>query len=270
MAYVGRMTELQPELLHHAPQRLEDLDLSPAALEKWAVFLDVDGTLLDIAETPESVAVDPRLAGCLTRLRQRLGGALALVTGRRIDFLDALFPECSFSAAGLHGAEMRLPDGTLRKAEPSPRLAIARSRLEAAAIAWPGVVVEDKGASFAAHFRRAPQFEAQIEATMSSFVADLGSSHTIQRGKSVVEIRPRGHDKGGAVATFMATQPFIGRRPLAIGDDLTDEAMFAAVNKLGGVSVKVGAQEMPTLATARLPDPAAVRAWIERAAGSAA
>jgi len=264
------MTELQPALLHHAPQRLEDLDLGPATLEKWTVFLDVDGTLLDIAETPEAVAVDPQLAGHLTRLRERLGGALALVTGRRIDFLDVLFPGCSFVAAGLHGAEMRLPDGTLCKAEPSPQLAIARRRLEAAAIAWPGVIVEDKGASFAAHFRRAPQFEEKVEATMASIAADLGSSHTIQCGKSVVEIRPRGHDKGTAVAAFMATPPFVGRRPLAIGDDLTDEAMFAAVNNLGGVSVKVGAREASTLATARLADPAAVRAWIERAGGSAA
>lgn len=270
MAYVGRMTELQPALLHHPPQRLEDLDLGPATLDKWAVFLDVDGTLLDIAETPESVAANPGLVGNLSRLCEHLGGALALVTGRRIDFLDALFPDCSFSAAGLHGAEMRLPDGTLRKAEPSPQLAIARRRLETAAIAWPGIIVEDKGASFAAHFRRAPQFESQVEATMSSIATDLGSSHTIQRGKSVVEIRPRGHDKGAAVTAFMATQPFIGRRPLAIGDDLTDEAMFAAVNNLGGVSVKVGAPETPTLATARLADPAAVRAWIARAAGSAA
>jgi trehalose 6-phosphate phosphatase len=263
------MTEMQPAPLHRTPQHLEDLDITPATLDRSAVFFDVDGTLIDIAETPQAVVVEPQLAAHLTRLSSRLGGALALVTGRRLDFLDTLFPGCMFSAAGLHGAEMRLPDGTLRKAELSPELSIARRRLETAAAAWTGVLVEDKGASFAAHFRRAPQFEGQVEAIMSSIAKDLAATHVIQRGKFVVEIRPRGHDKGAAVGAFMAAPPFLGRRPLAIGDDLTDEAMFATVNELGGVSVKVGAIGSPTLATASLRDPASVRTWLARMTGEA-
>jgi trehalose 6-phosphate phosphatase len=260
------MTEMQPPTLHRAPRHLEGLDIRSAMPDGWAVFLDVDGTLLDIAGTPEAVAVEPGLPAALSALSARLGGALALVTGRRLTFLDTLFPGLAFTAAGLHGAEMRFAGGTLRELEPSPLLSIARRRLEAAANAWPGVLVEDKGASFAAHFRRAPKFEEQVEAIMSSIAEDLGGTHSIQRGKSVVEIRPRGHDKGAALTAFMAAPPFLGRRPLAIGDDVTDEAMFAAANTLGGVSVRVGSPDEPTLATAFLPRPADVRAWITEVA----
>jgi trehalose 6-phosphate phosphatase len=260
------MTEMQPQTLHRAPRPLKSVDIRSAMPDGWAVFLDVDGTLLDIAGTPEGVAVEPGLPAALSALSTRLGGALALVTGRRLTFLDTLFPGLAFPAAGLHGAEMRFADGTLREVEPSPLLSIARRRLETAATAWPGVLVEDKGASFGAHYRRAPQFEGQVEAIMSSIAADLGDTHSIQRGKSVVEIRPRGHDKGAAVAAFMAAPPFLGRRPLTIGDDVTDEAMFAAANALGGVSVRVGSPDEPTLATAFLPAPADVRAWITEVA----
>jgi len=256
------MTEMQQALLRQAPRHFGEPNRLPATVDGWAVFLDVDGTIVDIAETPGAVVVEARLPAQLALLCGRLGGALAVVTGRELAFLDTLLPGRAFSAAGLHGAEMRLPDGSGHKTEPSLRLAIARGKLEAAAAAWPGVVVEDKGASVAAHFRLAPQFEGQVDAIMSAIAADLESSHMIQHGKSVVEIRPRGHDKGTAVTALMDIPPFLGRRPLAIGDDLTDEAMFAVVNDLGGLSVKVGPSEASTLATTRLADPAAVRAWI--------
>ena len=256
------MTEMQQALLRQPPGHSGVPDGLPATIDGWAVFLDVDGTIVDIAETPDAVVVEEQLPSQLALLSDRLGGALAVVTGRELAFLDTLLSGLTFSAAGLHGAEMRLPDGSWHKTEPSPRLAIARSKLEAAAAAWPGIVVEDKGASIAAHFRLAPQFEGQVEAIMSVIAAELGSSHVIQRGKFVVEIRPRGHDKGNAVTAFMAMPPFLGRRPLAIGDDVTDEAMFAVANDLGGLSVKVGPPGIATLATARLDDPAAVRSWI--------
>lgn len=236
----------------------------PASVDAWAIFLDIDGTLLDIAETPGAVTVPGGLGADLAVLSQRAGGALALVTGRSVAFVDRTFPDHRFHVAGLHGAEWRDASGRQFHADPDKALGAAKLLLGEKAAAWPGVIVEDKGSAFAAHYRLVPQLEPVVRAFMESLAAGLGDRWLLQRGKSVVEIRPAGSDKGAVVERFMASPPFQGRRPLAIGDDLTDEPMFSAVNRLGGMSVRVGEVARPSAATGLVDTPAEVREWIAR------
>ncbi len=232
----------------------------PRSADGWAMFLDVDGTLLDLAPTPEAVVVPAGLQASLADLHGSLGGALALVSGRSVSFLNQLFPTLDCRFAGLHGAEIRSIDGTDAAPQRSPAVEAALAALRRAAAAWPGVLVEDKGHAFAAHFRLAPAQEPAVEREMERLARKLGNGVTMQRGKSVIEIRPAGHDKGTALTALMQTAPFLGRRPLAVGDDLTDEAMFAAADRLGGLAVKVG--DGDTRARLRLPSPESVRSWI--------
>lgn len=245
-----------------------DVDGLPGSLplpDRLALFLDVDGTLLDLAPTPDGVVVPATLIDHLIRLQDRFDGAMALVSGRSLDYLRGLFPGLSCPMAGLHGAEIAPGDASdvpVHKPVHNPTwLDAAKAELVAAARAWPGVIVEDKGAAFAAHFRLAPDLAATVEARMANLAHGLGDGVIIQRGKSVIEIRPAGSDKGAALETIMEFPAFRGRTPLAIGDDLTDEAMFASAQKLGGLAAKVGPGE--SLAPIRLQSPAAVRAWIE-------
>lgn len=242
-----------------------DLQGLPSGLDGLAVFLDVDGTLLDIAPTPDGVVVPDDLPRDLAALAARLDGALALVSGRGLAYLRALFPDLACPMAGLHGVEIGHAQGTDAAARRSPALEEARRDLAAAAAAWPGVIVEDKGSAFAGHFRLAPQFAAEVEQTMTALAARLGDAVVLQKGKDVIEIRPAGHDKGTALDALMQLAAFDGRRPLAVGDDLTDEFMFAAANRRGGLSVKVGLEGV-TAATRRVGTPADVRAWIGRVA----
>jgi trehalose 6-phosphate phosphatase len=239
---------------------LAPLGSLPSSPDGLAVFLDVDGTLLDFADMPDEVVVPQGLAEDLARLRDRLGGALALVSGRGISYLRTLFPALPCAMAGLHGVEIAWGDGTDAVRPRSPDLRAAKAALSEAARAWPGVLVEDKGAAFAAHYRLAPGFAPAVEEWMRALAGTLGDGVTMQRGKCVIEIRPSGHDKGTALAAMMARAPFDGRRPVAIGDDLTDEAMFPVADRLGGLSVKVGPGA--TAARLRVPAPSDVRAWI--------
>lgn len=227
--------------------------------EQLAVFFDVDGTLLDLAPTPDGVTVPATLIDRLIRLQHRVGGAMALVSGRSLEYLRGLFPNLSCPMAGLHGSEIG-GDGTGVPMRNSAWLDAAKAELSAASRQWPGVIVEDKGHAFAAHFRLAPGYAAVVEATMNRLADGLGGGVVLQKGKSVIEIRPAGFDKGMALEAFMDLPAFRGRVPLAIGDDLTDEAMFASARKLGGFSAKVGAGD--SSASIRIQSPAAVRAWI--------
>jgi trehalose 6-phosphate phosphatase len=229
--------------------------------DRLALFLDVDGTLLDIAPTPDGVIVPATLIDNLTRLQDRLGGAMALVSGRSLDYLRGLFPGLSCAMAGLHGSEIDRGDGTDAPVLNPAWLDAAKTELAVAARDWPGVIVEDKGQAFAAHFRLAPGLAAAVEAEMANLADRLGDGVIIQRGKSVIEIRPAGSDKGVALETIMDLPAFRGRTPLAIGDDLTDEAMFSSAQKLGGFSAKVGPGD--SVASIRIQSPAAVRAWIK-------
>ncbi|WP_034855260.1 trehalose-phosphatase [Sinorhizobium sojae] len=206
----------------------------------WALFLDIDGTLLDLAATPGAVSVPSSLPANLEALSRKLGGALALVTGRSLDYADQLFSPSHFPIAGLHGAERRDPDGRVHKATATAEFERLKIDLIADTANWAGVLIEDKGAAVAAHYRLAPDRKQALEPLMERALIRAGPNWTIQHGKMVIEIRPASADKGEAVTAFLAQPVFAGRRPIAIGDDVTDEAMFRTVNRLGGFSIRVG------------------------------
>ncbi|WP_051558782.1 trehalose-phosphatase [Allorhizobium undicola] len=229
----------------------------PAA---YAVFFDIDGTLLDIAGKPDEIIVPHGLPEALAKLQDMLGGALALVTGRGMDFADQLFAPFRFPLAGLHGAERRDALQNLTRAEPTAAFLDAKAYLQHMAEELPGILIEDKGAAIAAHYRHAPALADELEKLMNDVLARCGKRYALQAGKMVMEIRPAGASKGSAVDAFLAMEPFLGRVPIAFGDDLTDEAMFDAVNRKGGISVHIGSKgERETRATHRLADPQAVR-----------
>ena len=228
-----------------------------------ALFLDFDGTLVEIVDRPNAVVVDPALPGILARLRERLGGALALVSGRSVATLDGFLAPFAGDAAGLHGVEYRV-GGRFFPCDPGGHPALRRGveRLHAAVAGWPGVLVEDKGCSVALHWRLAPDHAEDARSLMMGLAAELGAAYRIQAGKAVAEILPASSGKGPAIARLMAEAPYRGRRPVFIGDDLTDENGFAVVNDLGGLSVRIGGGD--TIAGARLPDPAALLAVLPR------
>ena len=227
-----------------------------------ALFLDVDGTLLDIAARPGDVAVEEGLPAVLERLSARLGGALALITGRDIATIDGLFASARFAMAGVHGAELRLPDGRTRHQPPHPALDGIKAGLAEWVAARPGLLLEDKERAVAVHYRGQPQAAGEVEAHLRALAAAAGPELTVQPGKMVMEIRPAAADKGVALGTLMALPPFRGRRPLMIGDDLTDEPAFAAAMAAGGRACRVGAADGPTAAEMCFADPAAVRRWL--------
>lgn len=238
----------------------------PEDVSGFALFLDIDGTLLDIAPTPEAVVVPAGLPDALKRLAERLDGALALVTGRPVGTVDDLFGLPSIAVCGLHGAEWRDTHGQVVHPGTTAAFERARARLRDEAARLPGVLLEDKGAAIAAHYRLAPEQEERVRALMAAIARDAGEGWVLQEGKRVVELRPRGRDKGDALVTFMSGKPFRGRRPLAIGDDVTDEAMFAVVNRMDGLSIRVAANSGGSHALGRISTPSQVRAWIARVA----
>lgn len=242
----------------------------PMASGAWALFLDVDGTLIDIAETPDAVQVPAELPQQIARLSESLSGALALVSGRSIASLDALFEPYLFPAAGLHGMEMRsAADGSVKRPTiDQDELGVARHTLGDLAQRWPGIIVEDKKIGFAVHYRLAPQAAGEVDRSIEALLLRLGPDWTRQDGKMVVEIRPSGTSKADAVARLMSAAPFLGRTPIAVGDDLTDETMFAYANGVRGRSVKVGISQHPTLAQFNVKSPQAIREWIARLAAT--
>lgn len=233
----------------------------------WALFLDVDGTLLDFAHHPADVQVDARLHDDLAHLRTRLRGALALLSGRPLSQLDALFDWNHHVAAGLHGAELRTPGGRERITGDAAAFAQVRARAEELAAAEPGVVLEDKRLALALHYRHAPTAREAAENLARALLHVAGKRYALQHGDHVIELKPAGADKGRAFDLLMAEPPFRGRTPWMLGDDLTDEDAFRRVNARGGVSVVVGVRR-PTEAQYALDDPASVRAWLHDLAGA--
>lgn len=226
-----------------------------------AYFLDIDGTLVDFADAPTRVRLDQALPGLVETLYQSSGGAVALITGRSLDSIDRLFPLRQLPAAGQHGLERRTAHGQItRHAGPVRALDGARRVLAGVVARHPGLLVEDKELSIALHYRRAPQLASYAHRVMRLLRVALGDQYCLQRGKRVVELAPAGRDKGAAIASFMLEPPFVGRTPLFIGDDVTDEYGFAMVNQLGGYAIKVGPGR--TKARWRLPNVAAVLAWL--------
>jgi trehalose 6-phosphate phosphatase len=230
----------------------------------WALFLDIDGCLLDLAPTPDSIVVPEGLAADIDRVSRKFGGAVALVTGRALIYADALFKPFVFPIAGLHGAEMRGPDGSRIFADTPPDFEHLKTVLVNETAAMPGVLIEDKGAAVAAHYRLAPQFEGVLGEKMQAFVKSAGPGWALQLGKMVFEVHPSRASKGDAVERFLREEPFLGRLPLAMGDDLTDESMFAVVNARGGHSIRVGRAEASTCALSTISSPAHVREAIAK------
>jgi trehalose 6-phosphate phosphatase len=224
------------------------------------LFLDFDGTLVGIAQTPEAVYVEPGLTDLLARLAAALDGAVALVSGRPLEQLDRYLAPLRLPAAGVHGAERRRPDGVVeRRALPAlERVADVALRLAAE---HPGLLVERKISAVALHYRGAPHQEAACRAAMQQAVAGDSGLH-LMHGKMVIEALPHGVGKGHAVDAFLREPPFAGRRPIFIGDDVTDEAGFEAVQRAGGVAARVGPGQ--SIATHQLATPAAVRHWLAR------
>jgi trehalose 6-phosphate phosphatase len=232
----------------------------PAPRCDWAYFFDVDGTLVDLADTPAAVRVSEQLRQLLQELYECAGGAVAVISGRPIAEIDLLFPGVRLPVAGQHGAERRSAAGQSTRHEPAVDLTPARQRLAQAIVDKPGLLLEDKGLSLALHYRRVPKLEAFVHETMDGLLADVDGEYCLLQGKSVVELKPAGKDKGRALREFMAEAPFAGRTPLFVGDDATDEYGFATVNELGGYAVKVGAGE--SIARWRLDNVNAVEQWL--------
>ncbi|MBR0695597.1 trehalose-phosphatase [Bradyrhizobium lablabi] len=211
-------------------------------LSETAVLLDIDGTLLDLAPTPREVWVPPGLAQTLKRLHERTGGALALVSGRSLNDIDLIFAPDLFPAVGGHGAEMRLQtDNEAVAAHAPPMDKELKRRLAAIAKLSPGILLEDKGYSLALHYRLAPQAEKAIYEAVSLIRAELPNAPIeVLPGKSVCEIKHSGFTKASGVRELMTHEPFKGRRPFFIGDDVTDETVFAIMPDFNGLSFSVG------------------------------
>jgi trehalose 6-phosphate phosphatase len=227
---------------------------------KWCLFLDVDGTLIELTDSPLDTVASPELKTLLGQVAERLGGALALVSGRSIDYLDGLFAPLRLPAAGLHGVERRKASGAMHGASfVDTQLTGARSAVNALVRDHPGTSVEDKGRTIAVHFRMAPEREAEVRHALAAIAKPLGSNYHIQEGNMVLEIKPRGFTKATAIKAFMAEPPFSGRTPVFVGDDLTDQDGFQMIEDQGGISIAVGDR---VRAQFHLENPAAVRNWL--------
>ena len=234
------------------------------ALDEVALFLDLDGTLAPIAATPDEVSGDDELWAILDALDARSGGRFAVLSGRSIGDIDRITGGHARAVAGVHGLERRCADGKIVRAEPPEGLYAARGVMEAFAARRPGVLVEDKGLGIALHYRQAPEHGEDAE----QLALALAQHHELrsQPGSMVHELRAPGGGKGKALTAFMEEPPFRGGTPVFLGDDLTDEDGFAAVQAMGGYGVIVGPRT-PTQARWRLQDVGAARAWLARLAG---
>ena len=227
----------------------------------WCLFLDVDGTLLDIAATPDAVQVDATLLDLLRRLDRASDGAIALVTGRPIAAVDALFDPLQLPVAGVHGFERRNAQGHyFRPGFVGAGLSYLRSEVRALAQALHGVLLEDKGCAFALHYRQVPNLEETIRLRLARLISVAVPAFEMLDGDHVLEIKPAEHDKATAIEAFMQEEPFHGRTPVFIGDDTTDLDGFAAMKRLNGLAIAVG---MRIPGERRLAGPQDVRAWLE-------
>lgn len=230
--------------------------------ENSALFVDFDGTLAEIAPRPDAVALPAGMVQLLATLHTRLGGALAVVSGRPIAQLDAYLAPLSLPAAGLHGAERRSASAVVTRL-PAADLGPVVAELQTLAALHTGLLVEPKPGAVALHYRLAPDCEAlALQAMQAALQRSPGM--VLMHGKMVIEMKPAEASKGRAIEAFMAEPPFAGRRPLFAGDDTTDESGFAVVQAAGGIGIKVGPG--PTQARHRLDTPTRLHAWLQACA----
>lgn len=231
-----------------------------------ALFLDMDGTLLEVAPTPKSVRMPDGLPDLLDRLGLALSGAIAIVTGRLIAEADEILAPARLAASGVHGAEMRrAPDDDIESATPALDDEVVHALYRIAA-RYPGVLAEPKGAGLALHYRLAPHAEFELLAAIESYLAGYsGGSLSIMRGKRLYEVIPSGLSKGTALATLSELPAFRGRRPIMIGDDIGDEPAFATAEGLGGFGLRVAGEHYGA-EMADFAGPKAVVAWLEQMA----
>lgn len=228
--------------------------------DELCLFLDVDGTLLEIAPSPQGVYVDARLRDLLLRVRVALGGAVALISGRPLATVDELFALYTWPAAGLHGGERRDATGHVHvQGVNGARLEPVRAALRTLVDATPGTLLEDKGNALAVHYRAAPELEWELRRIVRHYAAPLDPEYQVLDGKCVVEIKPAAATKGNAIRAFLQEPPFVGRIPVFFGDDVTDIDGFACVEEAHGVSIGVG-DHLPTML--HLGSPRDVRALL--------
>jgi len=241
----------------------------PDELKSIALLLDVDGTILDTADTPGSVVVPESLRASLEELHTKCGGALALVSGRLIQDLDGLFAPSRLPAIGGHGAEMRLcGDDATQARYAAPLGASLRKLVAAVAAADPRIILEDKGASLAVHYRLAPHMEQFLKAEIAAIIARVGVQDLeVMNGKAVIEIKPTIFSKGEAVREMMKNPPFAYRKPIFVGDDTTDESVFKVLPMLCGAGYSV--ERLIPGAKGTFDSPYDVRCWLARLCGRA-
>ncbi|MCD2513432.1 trehalose-phosphatase [Comamonas endophytica] len=221
-----------------------------------ALFLDLDGTLIEIAPTPDAVHVPPELLQVLSALSARLGGALACVSGRAFGELERLVGSSGIALAGSHGAELLAP------ALPDPRIARMVRECKDALQAWPGALVEQKPCGLALHWRLAPAAEGAVRALGAQLAQQLATHH-LKEGKMVLELVPQGANKGSALRALMQQPPWRGRQPVFVGDDYTDISAMQAARALGGRAIAVGPR-VAEHADAVFDSPAQVLAWLQQ------
>lgn len=247
------------------PEPHPDLDADSLRLPfrpDVALFLDVDGTLLDHVSDPAAVRATPQLDRTLRTLLRANDGALALVSGRSIADLDRIFGIVGLPCAGQHGLEIRTPDGRLNRDDAIVhRIDAAAQAMLRTTAGMPGVMVENKGLSVTLHYRQAPGARDALRELAAGILRDVAPGLHVIDGNHAFELKPARADKGRAILALMDGVPFRGRFPVFLGDDRTDEDGFAVVNALGGQSVKVGLG--PSVASVRAPSPTMVRRWLE-------
>lgn len=234
-------------------------------LRDAALFLDFDGTLVELQERPEAVRVDARLAALVAELSQALDGRVAIISGRPVDGIRALFGDPPFAISGSHGLEVAWPDGRRTCAERPAALDRIVDRMTVFATATHGVLVEEKPLGAALHYRAAPHAEAEAHALATRLAADSGLH--LQTGKMMIEVRVAGADKGTALTTLMQAPAMAGHRPVFLGDDDTDEPAMAAAAALGGAGVLIG-EPRATAAAWRLAGVADTLSWLHAATES--
>lgn len=235
-------------------------DIDPAL---DALFLDVDGTLIDIAQKPTEVVVPPSLIVLLKHLQTRFGGALAIITGRQINEVDRLFNPLRLTAAGVHGCEIRTrPDQTIEQ----QALTVSPANVAAISVIasrYPGVMIEPKSTGVAVHYRNVPHSAAELLGDLQSYFAGQNAQLVVAHGRMVFEILPTGFSKATAIEALSRRAPFAGRRPIMIGDDVGDLPAFDYARRAGGLALRVAGEHFP-LEDSELVSPNAVRAFLDK------